>query len=85
MSELERWFDAYTTTLFILQVSECGNEKESKTHMIGGSTYSLVFFFIFKKKQQNLPDFKSMLSLSLTSLKYRRKERKERKKILAYI
>ena len=26
-----------------------------------------------------------MLSLSLTSLKYRRKERKERKKILVYV
>lgn len=32
---------------------------------------------------KNLPDFKSMLSLSLTSLKYGRKERKERKKNLS--
>lgn len=50
--------------------------------MIEGSTHSHVFFTFKKKdnKQQNLPDFKPVLSLSLTSLKYRRKERKERKK-----
>jgi hypothetical protein len=58
--------------------------------MIEGSTYSHVFFTFGKvyTTKKNLPDFKPVLSLSLTSLKiYIVVERKERKKekILVYV